>query len=103
MTFEDGLKLVKLRGEAMQEAAEASKQLMLSVGGPEKAINLLQPKCEKAGALQAKVLKTGGAFHTQLMQPAQVKLNAALDETVPKMSPPKTSIYMNASSDRVKA
>ena len=35
-TFEDGLKLVKLRGEAMQEAATASKQLMLSVAGVDK-------------------------------------------------------------------
>merc|ERR1712157_466311 len=34
--FEDGLKLVKLRGEAMQEAAKAGKQLMLSVAGIEK-------------------------------------------------------------------
>merc|ERR1712032_1505080 len=33
LTFEDGLKLVKLRGEAMQEAAGQSKQLMLSVAG----------------------------------------------------------------------
>lgn len=35
MSFEDGLKLVKLRGEAMQEAAAQSKQLMLSVAGLE--------------------------------------------------------------------
>jgi len=32
-SFETGLKLVKLRGEAMQEAAEASPQSMLSVAG----------------------------------------------------------------------
>merc|ERR1719345_595776 len=32
-TFEQGLQLVKLRGEAMQEAATAGKQLMLSVAG----------------------------------------------------------------------
>merc|ERR1711948_1307 len=37
LTFEDGLKLVKLRGEAMQEAAGMSKQLMLSVAGLEKS------------------------------------------------------------------
>merc|ERR1711920_28991 len=36
-SFEDGLKLVKLRGEAMQEAATAGKQVMLSVAGIEKA------------------------------------------------------------------
>jgi len=33
LTFEDGLKLVKLRGEAMQEAAQTGKQAMLSVVG----------------------------------------------------------------------
>ena len=35
-SFEDGLRLVKLRGEAMQAAATASKQAMLSVAGLEK-------------------------------------------------------------------
>merc|ERR1712083_299062 len=37
-SFEDGLKLVKLRGEAMQEAATSgTKQLMLSVAGLERS------------------------------------------------------------------
>merc|ERR1712050_426430 len=106
-TFEDGLKLVKLRGEAMQAAASASKQAMLSVAGLEKpklmelcesakqgisgavcqianelfpkgfsvagteeAIVKLKDLADKAGALQAKVLKTSGGFHTPLMKPA---------------------------------
>jgi [acyl-carrier-protein] S-malonyltransferase len=142
MSFEDGLKLVKLRGEAMQEAATTQgKQLMLSVagldratldklceeskkeegagatcsvanalfpngfslGGSEKAINICKDKAEKAGALQAKVLKTGGAFHTALMQPAQTKLNEALDASIDKMSPPTCTIYMNATSEPVAA
>merc|ERR1719160_315429 len=107
-SFEDGLRLVKLRGEAMQEAATTQgKQLMLSVagldratcdkcceaarkeegpgatcqvanalfpngfslGGSEKAITICKEKCEATeGCLQAKILKTGGAFHTALMQ-----------------------------------
>merc|ERR1712014_157994 len=46
MSFEDGLKLVKLRGEAMQEAAQTGKQLMLSVAGLEKKV--LDPLCEQA-------------------------------------------------------
>merc|ERR1712039_838522 len=45
-SFEDGLKLVKLRGEAMQEAATASKQAMLSVAGVDKP--KLQDLCEEA-------------------------------------------------------
>jgi len=139
MTFEDGLKLVKLRGEAMQEAAGACKQAMLSVaglekkileplcrecqaaekdgvcqianslfpggysvGGTEAAINALQKKCEKAGALQAKILKTGGAFHTKLMKPAQDKLSAAIDETLPNMKSPKHTVWMNAVAEPVR-
>merc|ERR1719394_343061 len=49
MSFEEGLKLVKLRGEAMQECATASKQLMLSVAGLEKKI--LQPLCTECAKL----------------------------------------------------
>lgn len=33
MSFEDGLKLVKLRGESMQAAADAAKSGMVSVIG----------------------------------------------------------------------
>jgi len=140
MTFEDGLKLVKLRGEAMQEAAQSGKQLMLSVaglekdkleplckqaaakegpgavcsianflfpggtsvGGTEKAINELKDMAEKAGALQAKVLKTAGAFHTSLMKPAQEKLSAALEETLPNMKPPMHTVWMNATAEPVR-
>jgi len=140
MSFEDGLKLVKLRGEAMHDAAQQGKQLMLSVaglekdkleplcqqakkkegpaavcsianslfpagysvGGTEGAINELKALAEKAGALQAKVLKTAGAFHTALMQPAQDKLVAALEETLPRMKSPMHSVYMNASAKPVR-
>lgn len=132
LSFEDGLNLVKLRGEAMEAAATASKQLMLSVQGLEKAkleelckasaaaepngvctianslmpngyvmggtmqcINTLKAKCEEAGAAKAMVIKTAGAFHTALMQPAQDKLSAALEQTLPKMKPNKVAVYMN--------
>merc|ERR1712187_4105 len=140
LSFDDGLKLVKLRGEAMQAAAEMSKQLMLSVagleeaklqelcagaaqqegeggvcsianspfpkgysvGGTEAAIKHLEKAAIEAGALQAKILKTGGAFHTKLMQPAQDQLSAALEETLPNMKPPKPSVWMNATAERVR-
>jgi [acyl-carrier-protein] S-malonyltransferase len=140
MSFEDGLKLVKLRGEAMQEAAGKGKQLMLSVagldrakldpliekakakegagavcsvanelfpagvsvGGTEKAINTLKELAEANGAMQAKVLKTAGAFHTALMQPAQDKLSAALDEIQPNMKPPLHTVWMNATAEPIR-
>lgn len=138
-TFEDALSLVKLRGEAMQEAAETSPQLMLSVAGldqatleklckdaikkegrgavcqianslfakgyavagSEKAIKHLEETAVPAGALQAKVLKTSGAFHTSLMQPAANKLGAKLDEIRPRMSPPSVAVFANATAAKI--
>eukprot|EP00927_Polykrikos_kofoidii_P010008 TRINITY_DN1421_c0_g1_i3.p1 TRINITY_DN1421_c0_g1~~TRINITY_DN1421_c0_g1_i3.p1 ORF type:complete len:553 (+),score=119.39 TRINITY_DN1421_c0_g1_i3:83-1741(+) len=133
--FEDGLKLVKLRGEAMQEAGDASKQAMLSVAGldkvgladccaeaakkaggqvcqianelfpkgfacagDEKAVHILKDLAEAAGALQTRILKTSGAFHTSLMAPAEKRLCDALDEVLPRMKPPTHTIYMNVTA-----
>lgn len=45
-SFKDGLKLVKLRGEAMEEASAVGKQLMISVAGLEK--ETLAALCAKA-------------------------------------------------------
>jgi len=139
-SFEDGLKLVDIRGKAMQDAAKVGKQAMLSVAGLEKpkledlckqaqkkeggsavcqianelfpkgfscagtepAVLALKEMSEKAGALQAKVLKTSGAFHTSLMAPAKDKLGKALDEMLPKMSPPRHTIYMNCTAAPIK-
>jgi len=139
-SFEDGLKLVKLRGEAMQEAAAVTKQAMVSIAGlekpklmelceaaakkeggkatcqianelfpkgfscagTEKSILTLKELADKAGALQAKVLKTSGGFHTPLMKPAQDKLGKALDAMLPNMKPPRTTVYMNTTGGPIK-
>jgi len=136
-SFEDGLKLVKMRGEAMQDAAAVGEQLMLSVAGLEKdklqaecsavlktagsgeicqianelfpsgfavggtknAIQSLKVAVEKAGALQARILKTSGAFHTPLMKPAQDRLSEALEEVLPRMKSPRVTVWMNASAE----
>lgn len=135
-SFEDGLKLVKLRGQAMAEAAKASAQGMLSVAGLERdkldalckeaagcekngvcqVANALFPKgfscagtkasieklkdlAEKGGAMQARMLKTSGGFHTSLMVPAQKKLEVALAETLPRMNSPKHLVYMNVTGE----
>mmetsp|Transcript_58849 Transcript_58849/g.136998 ORF Transcript_58849/g.136998 Transcript_58849/m.136998 type:complete len:485 (+) Transcript_58849:83-1537(+) len=137
-TFEQGMKLVKVRGEAMAEAAKAPPQAMLSVAGLEQSVleklckeqatgdevcqiaNLLFPKgfscsgtsaainklkdaAEKAGAMQAKLLKTSGAFHTRLMEPAKEKLEKALNELLPEMKPPICDVYMNFTGKKIKA
>jgi len=137
-SFENGLRLVKMRGEFMQEAANVGSQVMLSVAGidkpdlvkmckeaaksekkgvcqianelfpkgfscagTQKAVMKLKDLVEKAGALQAKMLKTSGAFHTELMAPAREKLSKALDEMLPNMSPPKAFVYMNATAQPI--
>lgn len=58
MSFEDGLKLVKLRGESMQAAADAAKSGMVSVIGlnKEKVAEL----CEAATKEVQGVGKGGG-------------------------------------------
>merc|ERR1712190_24542 len=53
---------------------------------------------DKAGALQAKGLKTSGGFHTPLMKPAQDTLGAELDKMLPSMKPPRCTVYMNATA-----
>ena len=49
-----------------------------------------------ANAMQAKIVVSGGAFHTPLMASAAEKFGTKLQEMQPKMSPPKCDIYMNA-------
>jgi [acyl-carrier-protein] S-malonyltransferase len=137
-TFEQGLKLVKVRAEAMSEAAKSCPQAMLSVAGLDRntlericqehtqgeelavianvlfpkgfacsgtkgAIEKMQEACIKAGAMQAKVLKTSGAFHSSFMQPASDKLEEALEKLLPEMRPPRCDIYMNFTGKRLKA
>merc|ERR1712216_959233 len=58
-----------------------------SCGGTEAAILHLKDLTEKNGALQAKVLKTSGGFHTPLMASAQEKVGRALDDMLPNMKP----------------
>jgi [acyl-carrier-protein] S-malonyltransferase len=137
-TFEEGLKLVKVRGEAMQEANEATDSAMLSVAGLDEetlsnlcaevcsspsdvcviandlfplgfsvagtrsCIEKLAPKAQgTAGCLQSKILKTGGAYHTKVMEPAKAKLLEALKEAEKKMKPPRCDVYMNVTGKRI--
>lgn len=111
MSFEDGLRVVQRRGEAMQAAADATPSGMVSAlllerekveqicteaakEGPLHIANYLCPKnivlsgvnaaCEKAAELieqaggRAVPLAVAGAFHTDIMKPADAKLSEAL-------------------------
>lgn len=110
-SFEDGLKLVALRGRAMEEAAQVTPGAMASVMGL--AAEALEPVCaetgaqianlnapgqvvlsgsaesveaacalaQERGAKRAVPLNVGGAFHSRLMEPAAERLEAALART----------------------
>merc|ERR1719440_1439627 len=72
-----------------------------SVAGDEAAIDALEPKVNDAGALQAKKLKTSGAFHTSIMAPAREKLLAALEQAKPSMQAPRCKVYMNVTTKAI--
>merc|ERR1712139_522962 len=64
-----------------------------TVVGTKNTIEKLCQIATKARALQARVIKAGGAFHTPLMAPAQEELGAAIDACKDKMQAPRCSIY----------
>jgi len=70
-----------------------------SVVGTHCAIEKLKDLCERAGALQAKLLKTRWyAACTQLMQPAFECMERAFDDILPSMKSPRCKVYMNATA-----
>jgi len=71
--------------------------------GTAEAIRRLEVAAKDAGCLQARILKTSGGFHTPLMQPAQVKLEAALQRLAPHMRPPRCDVYMNVTGNVIRA
>merc|ERR1712217_47221 len=74
-----------------------------SCAGTQQAIIKLRTLAENAGAMQAKILKTSGAFHTSLMAPASDKLGKALNDLLPNMKPPSCDVYMNRTGKKIKA
>ena len=110
LSFEDGLRVVRLRGRSMQEACEATRGTMAAIigldEGPTRELcaeagaelaNLNCPgqlvisgeleavakACELAktrGAKRALPLNVAGAYHSKLMASAQGKLRSALSE-----------------------
>lgn len=125
LSFEDGLKLVSQRANAMQKACEAQPSTMAAILGLDdetvekicaqiedvvvaanyncpgqlvisgtiegvgKACTLLT----EAGAKRALKLNVGGAFHSPLMEPAKLELQAAIEAT--EIQAPSCPIYQN--------
>jgi len=71
--------------------------------GTKAAIEKLKEKAEENGALQARFIKTSGGFHTELMQPAQAKLDHIVRKKLPRMKPPICDIYMNVTGQKISA
>ncbi|MBI5817800.1 MAG: ACP S-malonyltransferase [Verrucomicrobia bacterium] len=126
MSFDDGLKLVRLRGQAMQAACEATAGTMAAVMNLDEAAcaevckesgaevaNLNCPgqivisgektaiatACEKAkvrGAKRALPLNVAGAYHSRLMASAQAPLASALTSVA--MAAPKVTVVSNVTA-----
>ncbi|MDP3919602.1 MAG: ACP S-malonyltransferase [Candidatus Omnitrophota bacterium] len=112
MTYSDGLKLVKLRAEAMEKSARIHPGSMASVmglnasdckvianeagcevanlnapdqivlSGTKESIDKACALARAKGAKRAMPLKVGGAFHSSLMREAKEMLGSALDGTM---------------------
>ncbi len=125
LTFEDGLKLVIARANAMQKACDLQPSTMaailgladevveevcasiesivvpanyncpgqLVISGSIEGIDQACEKLTKAGAKRALKLNVGGAFHSPLMEPAKVELQAAIEAIT--ISSPICPIYQN--------
>lgn len=65
----------------------------LVISGTIDGINVACEKMKAAGAKRALVLPVGGAFHSPLMEPARVELEAAIRTT--KFSEPICPVYQN--------
>lgn len=128
LSFDDGLKLVAARANAMQEACDANPSSMaailgladekveeicasidgivvpanyncpgqLVISGETAAVELACEKMKEAGAKRALMLSVNGAFHSPLMQPAQEKLAAAIEQT--KFRTAMIPVYQNIST-----
>lgn len=131
LSFEDGLKLVAKRANAMQKACNLQPSTMAavlglddhkveeicqtiddvvvaanyncpgqlvisgSVTGVTKACGALSA----AGAKRALMLNVGGAFHSPLMEPARLELEAAINNTL--FGTPSCPIYQNVNATAV--
>lgn len=125
LSFEDGLRLVIARANAMQKACELEPSTMAAILGlaDEVVENIcagidevvvaanyncpgqlvisgsiagIEEACAQltaAGAKRALKLNVGGAFHSPLMEPARVELQAAIEATA--IQSPVCPIYQN--------
>ncbi len=71
----------------------------LVISGSIEGINIACEKMKAAGAKRALVLPVGGAFHSPLMEPARVELEAAINATT--FNQPICPVYQNVTAKAV--
>ncbi len=71
----------------------------LVISGSIKGIEIACEKLKEAGAKRALPLKVGGAFHSPLMEPARVELEAAIEAT--EFVTPICPVYQNVNAKPV--
>jgi [acyl-carrier-protein] S-malonyltransferase len=71
----------------------------LVISGSKEGINIACEKMKAAGAKRALVLPVGGAFHSPLMEPARVELEAAISST--NFNQPICPVYQNVTASAV--
>lgn len=71
----------------------------LVISGTIEGINIACEKMKAAGAKRALVLPVGGAFHSPLMEPARVELEAAINAT--EFNQPICPVYQNVTASAV--
>lgn len=71
----------------------------LVISGSIEGINIACEKLKAAGAKRALVLPVGGAFHSPLMEPARLELEAAINST--HFSTPVCPVYQNVTASAV--
>lgn len=85
--------------EGIVVAANYNCPGQLVISGEIEAVNKACEALKAAGAKRALVLPVGGAFHSPLMEPARVELEAAINAT--HFSNPVCPVYQNVTANAV--
>lgn len=71
----------------------------LVISGSNEGVNIACEKLKAAGAKRALLLPVGGAFHSPLMEPARIELEAAINST--HFNEPICPVYQNVTASAV--
>jgi [acyl-carrier-protein] S-malonyltransferase len=71
----------------------------LVISGSLEGVNIACEKMKEAGAKRALILPVGGAFHSPLMEPARIELEAAINAT--HFNTPICPVYQNVTANAV--